>query len=331
MNILVNLPAGFFSQPELSAIFDRLRQMGDVRFTSHNKADEIRHDLSWANAVIMWSWPMLTDDLLESLPNLTFLGHIDIRQAAARVALDRGLAVSVSRHGFSPAVAEMALTLILTSLRRTSTFHSQMAIGTEPWVKTFPTDIDTRERELTGRSVGVIGFGRVGRRLVELLNPFQCSVRIFDPFVNSEIVSASGAASVALDEMIRESDVVVLCAASNPGTDHLLGKNEIALFRKDAVFVNVARAALVDTEALLARLHCGDFFAALDVFDKEPLEGDSPLRSLPNVYLTPHRGGGIIASVQRTLNYLVDDLEAHVDGGGRQHVLTEAILPGLDA
>lgn len=331
MNILVNLPAGFFSQPELSAIFGRLRQMGDVRFTSHNKADEIRHDLSWANAVIMWSWPMLTDDLLETAPNLKFLGHIDIRQAAARVALDRGLAVSVSRHGFSPAVAEMALALILTSLRRTSNFHSQMAMGSETWVKTFPTDIDTRERELTGRSVGVIGYGRVGRRLVELLTPFQCSVRIFDPFVKPEMVATSGSVSVGLDEMISESDVVVLCAASNPSTDHLIGEREIGLLRRDALFVNVARAALVDTDALIARLKQGDVIAAIDVFDKEPLEDDSPLRALPNVYLTPHRAGGIIPSVQRTLSYLVDDLEAYMDGRDRQHALTEALLPGLDA
>jgi phosphoglycerate dehydrogenase-like enzyme len=330
MNILVNLPEGFFRQPELEPSFERLRAMGAVRCASHNTADQIRADLAWANAVIMWSWPVFTAELLDSAPNLKFAGHIDIRPWAARIEMDRGIAVSVSRHGFSPAVAEMALALSLSTLRRISDYHTQMRQGSESWVKAFPTDIDPLERELTGRSVGIIGFGRVGRRLVELLQPFHCSLGIYDPFVSPETIAANGAIASGLEEMIRESDVVTLCAASNPGSRHLLGQAEIALFRKDAVFVNVARAALVDTNALVERLQQGDLFAALDVFDREPLESDSVLRRLPNVYLTPHRAGGLIASVHRILGWLVDDLAAYIAGNERTHALTEAMLPGLD-
>jgi D-3-phosphoglycerate dehydrogenase len=330
MNILINLPEDFFRLPELIPSFERLRAMGTVRCANHNTADEIREDLAWANAVIMWSWPVFTAELLDAAPNLEFAGHIDMRPTAARIELDRGLAVSVSRHGFSPAVAEMALAIILSTLRRISDYHAQMKSGSENWVGSFPTDIDPLERELTGRSVGIIGFGRVGRRLVQLLEPFHCSLRIYDPFVNPDMISANGAIAVGLKEMLRGSDVVILCAASNPGSRHLLGRTEIALFRKDAVFVNVARSALVDTEALVERLQQGDLFAALDVFDKEPLESDSILRSLPNVYLTPHRAGGLIASVHRILDWLIDDLAAHIAGNERTHALTQEMLPGLD-
>ncbi len=331
MNILVNLPEGFFRHPDTAMAWERLRRLGDVRTTSHNKAEEIQADLAWAEAVLMWSWPTLTDELLDAAPRLRYRGHIDISQEGARIALGRDVPVSISRHGFSPAVSEMALALILSALRKTSDYHSQMRDGTEPWVKNFPTEIDLRERELTGRSVGIVGFGRVGRRLAELLQPFRCDLRVFDPFVAEEIVTAQGGRRVDLEEMLRESDVVVLCAASNADTRHLLGPREISLLRPDAVFVNVARAALVDTDALVERLGRGDLSAALDVFDREPLEQDSVLRTLPNVYLTPHRAGGVIASVRRILHYLIDDLEAVLAGSERTHALTETMLPSLDS
>jgi phosphoglycerate dehydrogenase-like enzyme len=206
-----------------------------------------------------------------------------------------------------------------------------MRAGTEPWVRRFPTDVDPRERELTGRPVGIVGFGRVGRRFAELLAPFRCPLRVVDPFVAGETLAAHGAERVELTEMIEGSDVVVLCAASNAGTRHLLGRNEIARFRPDAVLVNVARAALVDTDALAERLRRGDLFAAIDVFDREPLERDSALRSLPNAYLTPHRAGGVMASVRRILAWLIDDLESVLAGAEREHALTEAMIPSLDA
>ena len=330
MNILVNQRKGFVDHPAVAGVIERLHRLGDVRLTAHNTADEIRPDLAWADAVILWSWPVLTDELLDAAPRLRYAGHIDIGQQGARIALRRGLPVSVSRHGFSPAVAELALGLILSLLRRISDYHQPMRLGTETWVRAFPADLNPLERELTGSHVGLVGFGRVGRRLAELLRPFQTTLRVHDPFVADDLLAAHGAARAELAEMLRASDVVVICAASNPGTRRLLGRDEIALLKPNAVLVNVARAALVDTEALVERLRRGDLFAALDVFDREPLAHDSVLRTLPNAYLTPHRAGGIIASVVRILEYLVDDLEAVLAGRERQHPLTEAMLPGLD-
>ena len=95
--------------------------------------------------------------------------------------------------------------------------------------------------------------------------------------------------------------------------------------------VNVARAALIDEAALQARVEGGDLIAALDVFDQEPLAADSPWRGLPNVYLTPHRAGGLIASLLRNIHWLIDDLEAHLAGQPRRHAVTEAMITALDS
>jgi phosphoglycerate dehydrogenase-like enzyme len=104
---------------------------------------------------------------------------------------------------------------------------------------------------------------------------------------------------------------------------------EIAALRQDAVLVNIGRSMLVDMPALVERLKQGNLIAMLDVFDQEPLEADSILRSLPNTYLTPHRAGGVLESVVRALTWLADDLQAFLDGKPRQYAVTEAMLPSL--
>lgn len=330
-NILVNLPPTFFTTPSLKPVFARLAKIGKVKKTSYNTPEEIRKDLAWADAVIMWSWPVMSDELLEPAKKLKYMGHLDISQRGAQVQLKRGLKTSVARHGFSPAVSEMALLLILDGLRRVSDYHAQMRAAKEVWIRDFPIDIDPLERELTGRKVGIIGLGQVGGRLAELLQPFQCELLTYDPFLPDEVAAKRGAKKVELKQLMRESDVVVVCAASNAGTKNLIDAKLIKAMRPGTVFVNVARAALVDTEALVERLKKNDIVACIDVFDKEPLDTKHPLRKLPNALLTPHRAGGLMSSVTRILNWLIDDLEATLAGRPQSCALTESMISRLDA
>ncbi len=328
--ILVNLPPDFFTQKELKPVFSRLRRLGRLRQRSHNTPEEIRADLAWAEAVLMWSWPSLSDEILAHARNLRFRGHLDISQEDARTALARGQTISLAKHAWSSAVAEMALTLALSLLRRVSDYHAAMRKGKEPWVRSLPGDINPLERQLTGRAAGIIGFGAIGQRLAELLSPFQCHLRVYDPFIPEKILRRHGAHKAALPDLLKKSDVIILCAASNPATRHLLGRREISAMRPNAIFVNVARAALVDTRALVQRLKRNDLFAAIDVFDKEPLQKSHPLRKLPNAYLTPHRAGGLIESVVRILTWLADDLEAFLCNKPLKHPLRENMIPALD-
>lgn len=329
-NILINLPPDFFTQRELAPCFARLARLGTIRKTSHNTPDEIAADLKWADAVFMWSWPVLDDALLDRAAQLDYVGHIDINQTGARAELARHIPISCSRGGFSPAVAEMALGLILNGLRKISDYHAAMRAGTEKWVNVFPRDIDPLERQLAGLPVGIIGLGQIGRRLAYFLRAFEVQLKVVDPFVSDAVVAQCEGARMELDAMLETCDVVVLCAASNEGTHRLIHADRCARFRKNALFVNVARAALVDYAALAARLRQGDLFAALDVFETEPLPATSELRRLPNTYLTPHRAGGLISSVLRNLDWLIDDYEALLAGRPRQYAVTQSMIPGLD-
>ncbi len=327
MRLLINLPPTFFTHPQLRPFFARFEALAtEIRYTSHDTTEDLMRDLPWAEALFMWAYPPLDEAELERCPDLKFVGQLNTTQAYVKAFLAKGIAHSEVRHCWSPAVAELALILILTGLRRTSAYHCAMRTGTEHWLINFPADIDPLERQLTGRAVGVIGFGAIGQRLAQLLAPFDVTLRVADPFLPAEIAARYNAQIVSVDDLIRTSEVVVLCAANNPGARHVIGAPEIAALRPNAVLVNVGRSMLVDMDALQQRLAQGGLIAMLDVFDQEPLALDSPLRSLPNAFLTPHVGGGIMASVERALTMLGDDLEAFINGKPRKYAITASML-----
>ena len=331
MNILVNLPDPYYRASAMRPIWRKLRPLGTVRFRSHDKQETFAKDAAWADAILMWSWPAPSPESLTGAPNLRFSGHIDLRQSSARALFDKGVAVSVVKKCWSPAVSELALGLILASLRRTSNHHLAMWQGREKWlgVRDLPVQ-DPHERQLTGLSVGIVGFGAIGRRLAEFLAPFQVKLLVHDPFILPDVIATAGGTPVTISQMMRQAEVVVLAAAANSGTKHLIGAREIRAMRPGAVLVNTARAALVDQNALIKRLQGGNFYAALDVFDPEPLPKNSPLRRLPNAYLTPHRAGGILESVQRAATMLVEELLAFSENRPRAHALTPAMVSSLD-
>jgi len=322
INLLINLPPTFFTVPWLAPHFKRLAKLGTVRQTSHNTPEEIAPDLAWADAVVMWSWPVIDEKMLDSAGGLDYLGQINAAGATARACLARKVPHSEARHCWSPAVAEMGLTLMLAGLRKTSHYHAAMRAGTEPWVGAFPAEVDPMERQLTGRAVGIVGFGGIGRRLAELLRPFDVDLRVHDPFVPSSAVKPYGGRTAPLLELVRKSEVLVLCAANIESARHLLDTAEIAALRPGCVLVNIGRSMLINMPALVERLRKNDMVAMLDVFDKEPLEKDSVLRTLPNAFLTPHRAGGIVESVVRAMDMLTGDLEAHLAGRKRRYAVT---------
>lgn len=329
INLLVNLPPSFHTVAWLQPHWRRLRKLAVIRPTSHNTPAEILPDLQWADAVLMWAWPGFDDAMLAQCPKLKFIGAINAANLTVHTALKRGLALSETRHCWSPAVAEMALTLMLAGLRQTSAYHAAMRAGTEKWVGNFPAEIDPRERQLTGRTVGLVGFGGIGRRLAELLQPFAVKLLVHDPYAPAAVLKKFGATAVPMAKLARASEVLVLCAAVTPETEGILNRKLIMAMPPHSVLVNISRSSLVDGAALQERLAKGDLIAMLDVFDKEPLEADAPLRLLPNAHLTPHRAGGVVESIHRALTWLTDDLEAHLKGRPIKYVVTKEMLPAF--
>jgi phosphoglycerate dehydrogenase-like enzyme len=142
---------------------------------------------------------------------------------------------------------------------------------------------------LTGRTLGVVGAGRIGKELLRMARMFDMRMLAADPFANDVELRYLGATKVPLETLLREADFVITCCLLDTTTQHLIGAPQLALMRPDAYFINVARGPVVDESALIAAL-CDRRIAgaAIDVFEKEPVDSDNPLLTMDNVIVTPH-------------------------------------------
>jgi phosphoglycerate dehydrogenase-like enzyme len=209
------------------------------------------------------------------------VGLDSIDMAAATRA---GVMVTTTRGANESTAADHTLALILAAVRRIPELDASTHRG--EWLRTGPH----LAWELTGATVGLVGFGAIGRRVAHRLLAFGVAVLASDPVAPDGPLSAS-VEHVPLDDLLRRSDIVSLHAPLSPSSARLIGARELGLMARHAILVNTARGGLVDESALLDALAAGRLrAAALDVFEDEPPTGDR-LRGMPNVVMTPHVAG----------------------------------------
>ena len=167
-------------------------------------------------------------------------------------------------------------------------------------------DSGFHDGDLTGKRVGLIGCGHIGRRLIKLLPPFETEIWVHDPYLAGE--DAVGFLKTSLDNILTQCDVIVSLVPITPATEGMIGKRELELIPEGRVFVNVSRGKVVDSDALLAKAQAGGLIAGLDVFDPEPF-GDREIIHLENVFLSPHIAGVVAGSYFHMFKMMVDEFE----------------------
>ena len=191
-------------------------------------------------------------------------------------------------------VADHTLSFILAMTRQVVTHTADLRAG--HWRLAVPV---SGMKVLRDQTVGLVGFGRIGREVAARLLAFKCRVLVHDPMVPEADILRAGAISVALQQLLAESDIVSLHCPSTPATRHIIGSAALAAMKPGALLVNVARGDLVDTSALVDALQGGHLgAAALDVFDPEPLPLAHALRVLANVVIAPHIASVSVTAVQ---------------------------------
>ena len=181
-------------------------------------------------------------------------------------------------------VADQTLAFILATTRQVVTHTNHLRAG--QWCLATQLSGMKALRDLT---VGVVGFGRIGREVVKRLLAFKCVVLVFDPVVPATEIEKLGARAAGFEELLKSADVLTLHCPSTPQTRRLMNRETFAKLKPGAIFINVSRGDLADPDALTAALQSGHLgAAALDVFDPEPIPVGHPIRALPNVILAPH-------------------------------------------
>jgi D-3-phosphoglycerate dehydrogenase len=202
-------------------------------------------------------------------------------------------------------VADHTLAFILGVTRQVVANTNHIRAG--QWGLAFGLDQMRTLRDLT---VGIVGFGRIGREVASRLGPFKCRRLVFDPVVPADAIRQAGCEPADLNAILAQSDVLTLHCPSTPQTRRLLNATSIPQMRRGAILVNLARGDLIETAALVANLQSGHLSAAaIDVCDPEPIPADSPLRKLPNVIVASHVASASVKAV-RTLRETAAGLAA---------------------
>jgi phosphoglycerate dehydrogenase-like enzyme len=181
-------------------------------------------------------------------------------------------------------------------------------------------------KTLKDLTVGIVGFGRIGREVADRLRGFKARVLVFDPAVAAADIEAKGALGVTLEELLKQSDIVSLHCPSTAETKKLLRDETIAIMKQGAVVVNLARGDLIETAALVKALQTGKLSAAaLDVCDPEPIPLDSPLRSLPNVITASHIASASVKAVAKLRNSAAKHAANALQGLPLTHVVNGVV------
>jgi len=224
----------------------------------------------------------------------------------------------------SDSVAEHTIALILAILKRVYVTAYRLKQG--QW-----RDLSALGAELRGKTVGIIGFGAVGRKVAKKIQGFGVHLFVSDPYASDRDVRMAGARLVGLATLMSESDVVTLHAILNDSTIHLIGERELRLCKKSAYIVNTARGALVDEAVLIQALREGWIAgAALDVFTEEPLEADHPFLEMENVLLTPHFASCTRDAFKRETDTAIAEVRRVLEGKAPRFLANPEVLKDLD-
>ena len=307
----------------------QLNTLGDVRWPAGATIDasDVDRLLQGATACLTgWGTPPFDPAARQRHPRLALVAHSagSVRTLIPARLFDDGLRVSHAASKIAASVAEFVVAEALLAMRGIDRLHHRLRNGGE-W-------LDVRaavpQRLLGARTVGIVGAGYVGRAVMRLLVPFGCRVLVFDPYLDETEAAALGVVSAALDDALAQSDVISLHAPVLPETRRMIGARELALLRPGALFINTARAELVDQAALLAEIRAGRIVAALDVFDNEPLPPDSPFRDpmLANVTISPHAAGHTEEAHFAQGQAMVDEIGRLLRQEPLHHEVTRAML-----
>ena len=262
---------------------------------------------------------------MDAFDNLHIIGVIraGLENIDVEAATKRGIAVVNASGRNADAVSDFTIGMILAEIRNIARSHHSIASG--GWQEEFASSATTPD--LRDKTIGLFGFGAIGKLMAEKLKGFHINLLIYDPFIDDSVVEQFGGRLVDKNTLFKESDIVSVHARLTSENQHVIGRNEFALMKPTAYFINTARAGLVDYAALVSALEKHQIAgAALDVFETEPLSLDDPLRKLDNVTLTTHRAGATLDAANNSPRLIFERMRQVIAGTRTEGFVNPEVL-----
>lgn len=305
---------------------NRLRREVEVTFWDSdlppdpNELDDLLENVDGALTLLT---DPINADFLDRHPQLKVVSNLAVGydNIDLDAATQRGVAVCTTPDVLTETTAEFTLALILAASRKLVEAVDFARRG--EWKTWYP--LGFLGKDLTGSTLGIVGLGRIGRRVAELGSRIGFNEVIYhDPRQDHDRFQPA-----EFEDLLQRSDVLSLHTPLTDATKHLIDANALELMKDDAILVNTARGGVIDTDALVQTLRDGRLFAvALDVTDPEPLPIDHPLYSFERVVITPHIASATLATRQRMAELAVENLLACLQGGEPPNCLNPEVLRG---
>jgi phosphoglycerate dehydrogenase-like enzyme len=278
----------------------------DLHFaTSYEEAEQMA--LVEGAEIILAGWAAVTAPMLAHAQRLRFIEKwgIGVDRIDIEAARRKGIPLAITAGSNAVPVAELTIGLILGVYRRLAQVDAALRRGV--WLKAEMREIGY---QIAGKTVGLVGFGNIGRKVAQRLRGFDCRVAYYDARRADEATeTALGASYVPLSELLAASDIVSLHAPLTKETARMIDAAAIATMKYGAVLINTARGELVDERALYDALASGKLRGAgLDAFDPEPPSPDNPLLKLDQVIATPHIGGAVFDNVENVARHAIGNI-----------------------
>ena len=282
----------------------------EVDFRNGIKAEELKGAIGEYDCIIVRSRTKLTSDVVRAAKSAKLIVRAGVGTDNIDVGAATSMRITVCNTPWANVVsaAELAITMMLSLSRKVCDANASMHSGKWETLKFTGS-------ELSGKRLGIIGLGRVGREVAKRAKAFQMDVFASDPYIQKSVAEAAGVELLPFDELLATSEIVTIHASMMPGNVHLIGRTEMGRMKKGAILINTARGEMVDAGALAEALSGGQLSGAgLDVYEGEPAV-DPRLASLGNVIMTPHIGAQTREAQGRVGAEVVDVVDSFFNRG----------------
>jgi autoinducer 2 (AI-2) kinase len=317
-------------RPHMEIQYENYRETGKIYFDEEELIQKIRE--TGADVLIVEA-DLVHEEVFEACP-LRIIGCCrgDPLNVSREAASERGIPIFYAPGRNADAVADITVGFAISLARNIVRTNLRLRDGklkiesTKDIMKVFN---EYGGFELGSSTIGLVGFGAVGRKVAERLKPFGARILVHDPFVDGETLRASGVEPSSLNDLLENADMVSLHCPETDETQGMIGEEEIARMKPSAYVINTARAFLTDEKALLSALQEGRIQgAALDVFDEEPLQEDNPFLALDHVICTPHLGGATRDVVRHQSEMVAGDILRYLRNEPPMYIWNPEILEG---